>query len=277
MESSETTRSYEANGFVVIEGIVSSQEISQVLGIVNRLALSLIPPSMLNHGENPFLWLVRNRRCDAGHLFDCLVKIPEVSQILYSQTLQKLAEALLQTNLLLASPSQMNLRADHPGEEKFLYPWHHDYAYNCSARNSVVFWIPLHEVDEVNGCLHVIPGSHRLHAEINIKNATSGKNSAELFSVSNIGHILKHNPDVRVPMKAGSALALSGLLLHKSGANRSDHTRFAFQSRWFDGLAEEAVSNRWRGGIDEGRAPADYLLNAFPAHDAYEQVRGPNV
>lgn len=201
---------------------------------------------------------MRNSRRDAGYLFDCLVKVPEISRILYSQELQRLSEALLGTKLALASPSQMNLRADHPGEEKFLYPWHHDYAYNCSSRNSLVFWVPLQDVDDINGCLHIIPGSHQLRAQINV-NATLGKNSADFFSVGNIENILKEHPEMRVPMKAGSALAFSGLLLHKSGVNRSDHTRYAFQSRWFDGLAEDAVSNKWRGGIDEGRPPADYL------------------
>ncbi len=44
---------------------------------------------------------------------------------------------------------------------------------------------------------------------------------AEFFNIANIEEILERHPEIQVPLKAGSALAFSALLLHKSGVNRS--------------------------------------------------------
>lgn len=251
---------YEEYGFVIFDNLVPTDAFHTILSNINLLASSITPAHIKSSGENPFLWLVRNSRPDAGRLFDCLIKIPEVNQFLYSSVFQNIAKLLLKSDLVLSPPSQMNLRADHPEEQKFLYPWHTDYSYNCSSRNSLIFWIPMQDANIENGCLHIIPGSHKLTAEIEIdRSKVAAKNSAGYFHISNIQEILGAHSEIRAPLNVGSAVAFSSLLIHKSGVNSSAATRFSLQSRWFDGLSQDAVLGRWRGGVDEGRDPAEYL------------------
>ena len=153
----------------------------------------------------------------------------------------------------------MNLRADHPEEGKSLYPWHTDYSYNASSSNSIVFWIPLQDVDLFNGAFHIIPGSHNLKSIVRINNdAINAEMSSTYFSIANIDEALKDAGEIRCPILLGEGVVFSSRLIHKSGMNLSNATRFALQSRWFDGLSEDAVDRKYRGGVDEGVNPRDY-------------------
>ncbi len=261
---------YQTDGFCVLDDILTSVEADAIIAVVERLSGALRPNDSIDSQQaldsdeiiqdRNFLQLVRDNRADAGHVFDTLIKIPYVNQIVYSKSLQNIAEQLLKSDLVLSSPSQMNLRADHPEEGRFLYPWHTDYSYNGSSSNSLVFWIPLQEVNLVNGALHLITGSHRFKSDIRYdENAIRAKASSAYFSIDNIDEALRWASVVRCPLALGQAVVFHSKLIHKSGANRSTTTRFALQSRWFDGLSTDAVKRKYRGGLDEGIHPSQYL------------------
>ncbi len=261
---------FHARGYCVLNDIITNTQAATIIAASERLASALLSQTGKaavaaldsdQGGEHSrFLQLVRMSRSDAGRVFDALIKIPLVNQIVYSEKLQCLASQLLGSDLVLASPSQMNIRADHPEEGKFLYPWHTDYSYNGSSKNSLVFWIPLQNVDLVNGALHIIPGSHNFESEVRLnEHAITAKMSSAYFSVVNIDEALDDAVEIRCPVLLGQAVVFHSRLIHKSGANRSNATRFALQSRWFDALSCDAVKGKFRGGLDEGIHPSEYL------------------
>jgi phytanoyl-CoA hydroxylase len=260
MLNSDTINKFQQDGYLVLDGILKPGEAVSIIDCANRLSSLLFPSHDTQGNASSYLNLVKSNRKDAGKIFDSLVKIPAVNQILYSHSLENIAKQLLQSSLVLSSPTQMNLRSDHPSEERFLYPWHTDYIYNFGSSNSLVFWIPLQEVDNVNGCLHIIPGSHRVDAEIDFnEDAFLAKSSAEYFHIRNMEDILSEMAEIRCPLKLGQAVVFHSKLIHKSGENFSSATRFALQSRWFDAMSTDAIENRFVGGIDEGRNPKLYL------------------
>ena len=56
------------------------------------------------------------------------------------------------------------VRSKLPHESLTTYPWHQDSGYYGAATEKhhiLSLWIPLVDVDEVNGCLQMMPGSHR--------------------------------------------------------------------------------------------------------------------
>ena len=64
---------------------------------------------------------------------------------------------------ILAHP-QFNCQAKMPNETRSQIPWHQDLGFlhpEAEATFMVNFWIPLVDVTVENGCLEVIPGSHR--------------------------------------------------------------------------------------------------------------------
>jgi phytanoyl-CoA hydroxylase len=50
--------------------------------------------------------------------------------------------------------------AAKPPERGKAFPWHQDAGYGEGPKDYVIFWAALDDVDEENGCLWAIPGSH---------------------------------------------------------------------------------------------------------------------
>ncbi len=81
---------------------------------------------------------------------------------------------------------------------------------------AVNVWVPLVDVDERNGCLRVLRGSHRLNR------APRGTD----FRVPYLEHIDDDDFEP-VPLPAGTACLMAGPLYHRSGPNRSSRERVA--------------------------------------------------
>ncbi|MGE0621393.1 MAG: phytanoyl-CoA dioxygenase family protein [Pseudomonadales bacterium] len=99
-------------------------------------------------------------------------------------------------------------------------PWHQDSGYGrLEPPTDLTFWIALTDTDESNGCLRVLPGSHRSGLQTH---GQRGRLMAAQVS----------DPGVAVPMKRGDALLFSGHLLHRSLPNRSTAPRHALYLRY---------------------------------------------
>jgi ectoine hydroxylase-related dioxygenase (phytanoyl-CoA dioxygenase family) len=99
-----------------------------------------------------------------------------------------------------------------PPEKGAPFPMHQDYPYFPHERHSVVAAsVHLDDTDEENGCLHVIPGSHRL-----------GPLDAE-GDAKTVDYPLESG--TACPAAAGDVLFFNYLTIHGSGVNSSDRTR----------------------------------------------------
>jgi phytanoyl-CoA hydroxylase len=99
--------------------------------------------------------------------------------------------------------------------------WHQDCAYSAVKPLDAVIgiWIALDDADADNGCMHVIPG---------------GQRGGPLLQSSQVNCTIPDDRlDLRrvtpVPLQAGGAMVLSGLLPHMTPANRSPARRRAIQ------------------------------------------------
>ena len=124
--------------------------------------------------------------------------------------------------LIEATPSLFQdmglIKPPHIGSEK---PWHQDCAYfNLPLDTPVVAaWISLDEATPENGCMHIIPGSHREGPIVHFN-----RRDWQICDT--------HVPvdrEVMVPLKAGGCLLWHGLLHHGTPANRSNLRRRALQ------------------------------------------------
>jgi ectoine hydroxylase-related dioxygenase (phytanoyl-CoA dioxygenase family) len=82
---------------------------------------------------------------------------------------------------------------------------------------SLAIWIPLIDVNNENGCLEVLPGSHRW-----FNNFRSPTMQAVYLPLKDYKRFSKS-----VPLNAGDALVFSHKLFHGSKSNKIDHTRAA--------------------------------------------------
>lgn len=104
------------------------------------------------------------------------------------------------------------------GREK---PWHQDCAYfNLPLDTAVIgVWLALDSATVDNGCLHILPGTHR-------------EGPVEHFKMRDwqiCDTRVETRRDIAVPLEAGGCLLWHGMLHHGSPANSTDTTRRALQ------------------------------------------------
>jgi ectoine hydroxylase-related dioxygenase (phytanoyl-CoA dioxygenase family) len=99
------------------------------------------------------------------------------------------------------------------------FPWHQDNGYAAVAPGTnVTIWIALDDVDPANGCVWIVPGSHR-HGLLAHHKPTDD-NWYWTTPVAGDG--------IPASLQAGQAVAFSGLTLHRSKQNSTQAPRRAF-------------------------------------------------
>lgn len=116
-----------------------------------------------------------------------------------------------------------------PGDKKQV-AWHQDASYWPLTPSKVVtVWLAIDDVDEENGPMTVIPGSH-LHGQIPFEHSTSEENNVLGQSVH--GAEKWGGAPVPFTMKAGQISMHTDLLLHGSAPNGSDRRRCGLTLRY---------------------------------------------
>lgn len=139
---------------------------------------------------------------------------PEFRDFAESDKMLDLVEDLIGPSIYYHSSKIMFKPARHGG----IKPWHQDYAYWASLRpEQVTCWLALDDATPENGCMQLIPGSHKWGLVKHLKEElqVDPKNlPMDMVKVA--------------PMKAGSILCFHVLTFHYSGPNTSDNGRRAF-------------------------------------------------
>ena len=126
----------------------------------------------------------------------------------------------LMGNNICLTHQQYVSKSPHPDTPEIDVPWHQDNGYGrLDPMTDITVWFALDDCDERTGCLWVVPGSHRWPL-------------AEHTDMHGLRGMSVDQPGVALPMRAGEAVAFSGLLVHCSKAHRGPHTRHAFYLRY---------------------------------------------
>jgi len=127
--------------------------------------------------------------------------------------------------------------------------WHQDEIYIPTRDRSLCgAWIAIDDANRENGCLRVIPGSHRqgyLHPQ------REHKNSRE-FDFAPESHGFDESQEVLVEVPAGSVVFFNGYLLHRSLKNRSQTYRRALVNHFMNAYSLLPWSIEGRLGKGEG-------------------------
>jgi len=105
------------------------------------------------------------------------------------------------------------------------FPWHQDNGYNAvTPATNVTVWIALDDVNEENGCVWVVPKSHEMGL------LDHSQKSADSWHLE----VPVEGDGVPAILKAGEAIAFTGLTLHRSKLNYSNRIRRAFFMEYAD-------------------------------------------
>ena len=130
---------------------------------------------------------------------------------------------------ILAHP-QFNCQAKMPNETRSQIPWHQDLGFlhpEAEATFMVNFWIPLVDVTIENGCLEVIPGSHRAGLK------PHGKVSGYPNEGIQDGYV-PGGRAVACPVRKGGVVVFQHKTTHRSFPNRTERIRWSVDIRYSD-------------------------------------------
>ena len=113
-----------------------------------------------------------------------------------------------------------------PSGEGSATPWHQDQAYHDPAtiERSLNFWLALDEADVENGCMHYVPGSHRLDV---MPHHSIGRDP-RIHGLEVDGAENWQKRGVPVPLRAGGCVLHLPTTLHYAGPNFSTRQRRAY-------------------------------------------------
>ena len=200
---------YEAEGFLSPLPILSPDEVAYYRASEERLQQAIAAtstPRLSAHLHLHFQWA-----------YD-LVTDPRILDIV---------EPILGPNILVHSSTMFGKR---PGDEQYV-SWHQDgYYINLTEPAFVSAWVALSDSDVENGCLRVIPGSHRQGRLPHGETSKSEKNM--LLTGQEVAIEIDEGKAVDLVLRPGEASLHHVDLLHGSNANRSGRPRIGFAIRY---------------------------------------------
>ena len=135
---------------------------------------------------------------------------------------REITEALIGPNVSIFRAMFMNKPAEHGTH----LPWHQDVGigWGLDSNPEVTIWTALDGATVENGCMQVVPGSHK-HGVINEMHFPSEADQARYA---------REEDCIYLEAEAGEAILLNNLLLHRSALNPTGNPRRAFSIAYMD-------------------------------------------
>jgi phytanoyl-CoA hydroxylase len=200
--------SFDRDGFVIVRQLLSPPEFVELRANLDRYIREVVPAlpdshaffdtkgrpetlkQMQHMGDDPFFGAYRKQPKWVG-----------------------LARSLLGEDVEVQAPEWFN---KPPGTNHFTPPHQDNYYFNLKPPNVLTIWMALDPVDDGNGCLRYVAGSHRRgirpHGRSNVLGFSQG--------------IIDYGPDdeareVAIHLQPGDVVVHHGNTIHRADANRS--------------------------------------------------------
>ena len=239
--SPEQLATYDREGYIVLENLLDEADMAAPRGAmmekVDEIAADLLAAGLINDllEDEPFPTRL-------ARLFDGLTDADFLKwgrgwrdrkagyfHLMSNPKILDAVESLIGPELF--SNPVYNVRPKVPCVAAGAVPWHQDKSYwpDANANPVITVWIPLVDSTHENGCLHIIPGTHKKRAIAHGHESYSGTSYLELPSE----YIEQRRREIiALPMKAGSAVLFNDRLIHSSTPNNSQGVRWSVDLRY---------------------------------------------
>jgi phytanoyl-CoA hydroxylase len=206
-------------GYLVVAGLVGPEDVERARAETVKFASGVYPADGLP--ENGAILAVHFPHWVSPVALD-LVKhegiVNVVSQIAGAHLAHWSGAAKCMQSMLFLKPPGL------PGQA-----WHQDERFIPTRDRSLVgAWIALDDATIENGCLWVIPGSHRA----GVLHQTKEHGNPDEFDPTDEAFGFDDSSAVAVEVKTGDVVFFNGYLLHRSMKNRSSGTRRALVNHY---------------------------------------------
>ena len=225
---------YDRDGFEVVRGVIPVGDLEPLRDRISD-QVGLHAKQLLDEGKVDDLFedLPFGKRLAALHAKNELPLRqwnepffgPELHSLINHPGIAEALEPHLGSNV--SFNGDYHLRPKLPDSERTAFPLHQDSQYYGQASRHahiITVWIPLVDVDETNGCLYVIPGSHEWEL--------FGSARDDLGNMRSFEDVEARGKPVPIPMSLGDILLFSNMTFHGSKVNRSDGVRWSTDIRY---------------------------------------------
>lgn len=233
---SELKRQFDEQGYVVVRDLMTGTELAELSDMSDRLLDGELKPDLAYAGEKPddfyTFWepgkkeqLDLPRRLRVRLMswmcyhhswfweFACRPAIAGPMRDLYGTP----ADVQIFSDTLFMKPPRHGIEAA-PHQDTAFWP--------KLLPNALLFWMAIDPATIENGCLHVVPHSHRLDLPHRTDPVQGKMLDDAQFDTSR---------QIPIELTPGSALIMDSGLIHRSYPNRSDRSRRAMTSVYVSG------------------------------------------
>jgi phytanoyl-CoA hydroxylase len=236
----EQIEEFDRNGFVVVKNLVSPENLASLRRKVDEVQNTILEAQAAARARNSGVGYIVEGGGTAVAAKPVLRKLAELAP--NDEFFRSIAA---QTNILDAVSAltgggrgvylysdQVFLKPAHCGSEK---PLHQDNSYFkvTPMTAGVTCWMALDDATLENGCMHYIPGTHKL----GLVKHKAIKDTPHLVPDSDT----PFGDEVPVPIPAGACIFHHLLAMHSSKANTSPNSRRAWALHYANASAESSV------------------------------------
>ncbi len=226
---------YCERGFLVIESLFAPARLDVLIGELNSVVEDWANRyHVMGHLDDmysgePFerrLYCIEEAMVDTSEVFEAVLgkrKTPATFEVLTLPEILDTVESVIGPEILVHP--QFNCRAKLP-DNRSVVDWHQDIGFldeEVEETFMVNFWVPLVDSDGENGCLEVIPGSHRV-----------GRIPFSESPEDLLPEAMPKGEPVSCPVPKGGVLLLQHKTVHRSTENCSDGIRWSLDIRYSD-------------------------------------------
>ena len=237
LSSQELQQQLDRDGFLLLRNVLPREALSAVIRAIER-AVDRRAQNLLREGKitnlresEPFQYRWQRIVADMGsqqtrRSWDDEVVDESLFDLMRHPALLDVVESLIGPEIMALGA--IAVRPKVPGDKRTTVLWHQDSQYfgaDSQTQNIITVWLPLVRSDQKNGCMQVIPDSHRW--------------GLQAFDKDEEANVLRPLEDpeqrgkaVNCEMDVSDLLVFGNLTFHRSIENVSDHTRWSIDLRY---------------------------------------------
>ena len=230
--SPEQIKSFDENGYAIVEDAFTSEEIEKVLEKIDPFEFNVTEALKGLDGGKFFI----SRAEEITFTTHLVTQSEELKEFSKHEVFTGICKDLVGDNVRLYWDQAVYKK---PGT-KDEFPWHQDNGYTfIEPQAYLTCWVALTDTDETNGCPCVMPGLHKkgtLHHE-----------------TTDIGYEipLDSTDSVTLPLKAGSIAVFSSLTPHRTGPNLNENIRKAYILQYAPEGSKRLISHSLSEEVNE--------------------------
>ena len=225
MHIAELKSEFDRDGFVAVRGLFSGERLAQLNREIERYIEHVVP----SLGRDAKMFETVGDPTTLKHL----VRLTEdrfFAELLEDARLTELAAGLLADD---AVPRELQWFNKPPRVGRPTPPHQDGYYFMLEPNEAVTAWLALDPVDERNGCMRYIAGSHRQPLRPHQRTQTVGFSQGIVYGPDDFAN------EIAVTAQPGDLLVHHSMTIHRADGNRSEWHRRSLGLVYFAARAKQ--------------------------------------